>query len=164
MKQVKFVVALAVIGSAAAGATAHHLYENHLSSGYAPIFKAAMTGSYEERALYIHEARVAVRTNKDREVEAKLEKMQWNGGGNMSPACQKLQYIAEDKHQKFKREVAANERGEPGAYAAVMSDNDEIKAGDAVLACIDAAEKAQQSENDKLWPELRATAGLPAHD
>jgi hypothetical protein len=41
-----------------------------------------------------------------------------------------------------------------------MSDNDDIKANNAVLACIDAAEKAQQSENDKLWPELRATAGL----
>jgi hypothetical protein len=90
--------------------------------------------------------------------------MQWNGGGNISPACQKLQYIAEDKHQKFKQEVAAYERGKLGAYAAVMSDNDEIKANDAALACIDAAEKAQQSENDKLWPELRATAGLPAHD
>jgi hypothetical protein len=35
-----------------------------------------MTSSSEERAAYIHEARVAVRTAKDREVEAKLEKVQ----------------------------------------------------------------------------------------
>jgi hypothetical protein len=158
------ITALAAILIVAACATARRVYEQHLSSGYAPIFKAAMTCSYKERAQYIHEARVAVRTDKDREVEAKLKKMQWNGGGNMSPACQKLQYIAVEKQKKFKREVAANECGEPGAYAVVMSDNDDIKANNAILACIDAAEKAQQSENDKLWPELRATARLPAHD
>jgi hypothetical protein len=74
------ITALATLLVVAAGATAHHMYETHLSSGYASIFKAAMTGSYGERAQYIHEARVAVRTDKDRQVEAKLEKMQLDEG------------------------------------------------------------------------------------
>ena len=67
---------MALLLVVAAGATAYHVYETRLSSGYAPILQAAMTSSYEERTAYIHEARVAVRTDKDREVEAKLEKMQ----------------------------------------------------------------------------------------
>jgi hypothetical protein len=39
-----------------------------------------MTSSYEERTAYIQEARVAVRMDRDREVEAKLEKMQGSFG------------------------------------------------------------------------------------
>jgi hypothetical protein len=71
-------ITLAALLLVAAGVSVHHQYEQHLSSGYAPIFKAAMTGSYEERAQYIHEARVAMRTDKDRETEAKLERWQQN--------------------------------------------------------------------------------------
>jgi hypothetical protein len=56
-----------------AGASAHYLYEQHLSSGYAPIFKAAMAGTYDERTQYIHEAREFVRTDKDQETEAEME-------------------------------------------------------------------------------------------
>jgi hypothetical protein len=154
-------IILAALMAAVGGVSVHHLYEQHLSSGYAPIFNAAMTGSYEERAQYIHEARVAVRTDKDREVEAKLEQMQWDGGGNMSPTCLNLQSIAADAQAKFHREEAADDRGEPGADAVVMSDNAPIKANDAVLACIEANEKAEQVEIMRLWAELRHTAGLP---
>jgi hypothetical protein len=57
------IVVTALIG--AAGATAHHIHETPLSSGYVPILKAAL-----------HQARVAVRTDKDRESEAKLENSQ----------------------------------------------------------------------------------------
>jgi hypothetical protein len=78
--------ALAILLAVATGATANHLYEQHLSSGYAPIFKAAMTGSDEERAQYIHEAREFVRTEKDQETEAKMERMQEDLSGETTSA------------------------------------------------------------------------------
>jgi hypothetical protein len=156
------ITVMALLLVVAAGATAHHVYETHLSSGYAPILQAAMTSSYEERTAYIHEARVAVRTDKDREVEAKLEKMQEDLSDDMPPACRSLQDIAEDEQEKFNRAVGANQRGEPGAYAVAMSASP-IKANDAVLACIDADEKAKRAEGGRLWVELCATAEVPAN-
>jgi hypothetical protein len=60
----------------AGAAFIHHQYETHLSAGYAPIFKAAMMGSDDDRPEYIHEAQLAMRTDKDRATEAKLEKLQ----------------------------------------------------------------------------------------
>jgi len=156
------ITAMALLLVVAAGATAHHVYETHLSSGYAPILQAAMTSSYEERTAYIREARVGVRTDKDREVEAKLEKMQEDLSDDMPPACKSLRDIAEDKQEKFNRAVGANQRGEPGAYAVAMSASP-IKANDAVLACVDADEKAKRLEGGLLWIELCATAGVPAN-
>jgi hypothetical protein len=47
--------------------------------------------SLEERAAYIHEARMAVRTARNREVEAELEKVQKDFADEMSPVCQSLQ-------------------------------------------------------------------------
>jgi hypothetical protein len=41
-----------------------------------PLARVAMMDDYDERAQYIHEARPAVRSDKDREVEAKLAEMQ----------------------------------------------------------------------------------------
>jgi hypothetical protein len=162
MTTTKRISAISLLLVVAAGATAHHVYETHLSSGYAPILQAAMTSSYEERTAYIHEARVAVRTDKDREVEAKLEKVQKDFADEMSPACKSLQDIAEDKQEKFNRAVEANQRGEPGAYAVAMSASP-IKVNDAVLACVDADEKAKREEGGRLWVELCATAEVPAN-
>jgi hypothetical protein len=156
------ITALALLLVVAAGATAHHVYEKRLSYGYALILQAAMTSSYEERTAYIHEARAAVRTDKDREVEAKLEKMQGDLSDDMPPACKSLQYIAEDKQQKFDRALEAKKRGESGAHAVAMSAGP-IKANDAVLACIDAEEKAKRAEGGRLWAKLCATAGVPAN-
>ncbi len=156
------ITALALLLAVAAGATAHHVYETHLSSGYAPILQVVMTSSYEERTAYIHEARVAVRTDKDREVEAKLKKMQEDLSDDMPPTCKSLQHIAQDEQEKYNRAVTAHQRGEPGAYAAAMSASP-IKANDAVRACIDADEKAKRAEGGRLWVELCATAGVPAN-
>jgi hypothetical protein len=156
------ITAMALLLVVAAGATAHHVYETRLSSGYTPILQAAMTSSYEERTAYIHEARVAVRTNKDREVEAKLEKMQGDLSDDMPPACKNLQYITEDKQEKFNRAVVANQRGEPAAYAVAMSASP-ITANDAVRACVDADKKAKRAEGGRLWAELCATAGVSAN-
>lgn len=156
------ITAMALLLVVAAGATAQHAYETHLSSGYAPILQVAMTSSYEERTAYIHEAGVAVRTDKDREVEAKLTKMQEDLSDDMPPTCKSLQYIAQDEQEKYNRAVTANQRGEPGAYAVAMSASP-IKANDAVRACIDADEKAKRAEGGRLWIELCATAGVPAN-
>jgi hypothetical protein len=159
------ITSLAVLLVEAASVTAHHIYETHLSSGYAPILRAILQLSHpEERAQYIHDAQVSVRTDEDREVEAKLEKLQDDLEENLSPACQSLQYTADNEQQKFYRAHAAYKRGGPGARAAyevVMSDST-IKAHEAVLACIAADEEAKQVEVGRLWAELRATAGLPA--
>ena len=69
-----------------------------------------MTSSFEERAAYIHEAQMAVRTAKDREVEAELEKVHKDFGDEMSPACKSLQDIADDKQEKFNREILRLQR------------------------------------------------------
>jgi hypothetical protein len=160
------ITSLALLLVEAASVTAHHVYETHLSSAYAQILRATLQSSHlEERAQYIHEAQVAVRTDGDREVEAKLEKLQDDLEENLSPACQSLQYAADNEQEKFYRAHEAYERGGPGAraaYAVVMSDSN-IKAHEAVLACIAADEKAKQVEVGGLWAELRATAGLPAN-
>jgi hypothetical protein len=160
------ITSLAVLLVEAASVTAHYVYETHLSSGYAPILRATLQSSdLEERAQYIHEAQVAIRTDKDREVEAKLEKLQDDVEDRLSHACQSLQHAADNEQQKFNRAHAAFERGGSGAqaaYAMVMSDST-IKAHDAVLACIAADEEAKQVEVGRLWAELRATARLPAN-
>src|SRR5580698_5250607 len=83
------ITALTTILVVAAGPTAHHLHETHLSSGYAPILRAALqTTNQAERAAYIDKAQVAVRTDRDRESEAKLEKRQADfDGETTSAAC-----------------------------------------------------------------------------
>ena len=121
-----------------------------------------MTSSYEERTAYIHEAGAAVRTNRDREVEAKLEKMQEDLLDDTPPACKSLQYSAEHEQEKFNRAVVAKQRGESGSHSLAMSSRP-IKARDAVLACIDAEEKGKRAEGGRLWVELCATAGVPAN-
>jgi hypothetical protein len=156
------ITALATLLVVAAGATAHHFYETRLSSGYGPILQAAMTSSYEERAAYIHEAQEAVRTDKDREVEAKLEKMQEDLSDDMPPACKSLQDTAEDEQKKFNRAAEANQRSESRAHAIAMSASP-IKANDAVRACVDADGKAKRAGGGRLWVELCAIAGVPAN-
>jgi hypothetical protein len=156
------ITALAFLLVVAAGAMAHHVYEKRMSYGYALILQAAMTSSYEERTAYIHEAGVAVRSDKDREVQAKLEKMQEDLLDDMPPACKTLQYTAEHEQQKFKRAVEAKRRGESGSHAVAMS-SIPIKASNAVRACVDADQKARRAEGGRLWAELCAVAGVPAN-
>jgi hypothetical protein len=160
---------LVVLGGV--GATAYHVYETHLSSDYARILRATLqTSSIQERAAYIHYARVAVRTTKDQETEVKLEKLQTDVEENLTPECQTLQYTADDLLAKSKRTQTEYEqsvelygRHSPQTevlYEAVMSDSFE-KASSAVIACIAAASTAQHAEATRLWPELCATAGIP---
>jgi hypothetical protein len=156
------ITALAFLLVVAAGATAHHVYEKRLSYGYALILQTVMTSSYEERTAYIREARVAVRTDKDQEVEAKLEKMQEDLLDDTPPACKSLQYTAEHEQEKFKRAVEAKRRDESGSHPVAMSSRS-IKANDAVLACIDADQKARRAEGGRLWAELCAVARVPAN-
>ena len=156
------ITALALLFVVAAGATAHHVYEKRLSYGYALILQAAMTSSYEERTAYIQEARAAVHTDKDREVEAKLEKMQEDLSDDIPPACKNLQYVAEHEQEKLNRAVEARQRGESGSRAVAMSSR-HIKASEAVLACIDADQKARRAEGGRLWAELCAVAGVSAN-
>jgi hypothetical protein len=156
------ITALVVLLVVAAAATAHHVYEKRLSYGFALILQAAITSSYEERPAYIHQARVAVRTDKDREVEARLEKMQEDLSDDMPPACKSLQYLAEDRQKKFNRSVEAKQRGGSAAHAVALSASS-IKANDAVLACIDANQKAKRAEGSRLWAELCATARVSAN-
>lgn len=154
--------AISLLLVVAVGAAALQVHETHLSSGYAPILRSAMTSSFEERAPYIHEARMAVRTAKDREVEAELEKVQKNFADEMSPACKNPQDIAEDEQEKFNRAVEANQRGESRAHAMAMSASP-IKANNAVRARVDSDKKAKRAEAHRLWVELCTIAGVPAN-
>jgi hypothetical protein len=108
---------------------------------------------------------VAVRTDKDREIEAKLERLQQDTSGRVSPACQQLQYKADDAQHKFDREDAAFNRGRSDGKLIQPLGDESIKAHDAASACIDAQMKAENVEVfQHLWPELRAAAGLATHD
>jgi hypothetical protein len=72
----KLIPILATLLVVAEGATAHHLYKNHLRFGHAPLHKGTLPSSHlEERAVNIHDARVPVRTEKAQESEAKAEPM-----------------------------------------------------------------------------------------
>jgi hypothetical protein len=155
------ITALALLLVVAAGATAYNVYEKRLSHGYALILQTAMTSSYEERTAYIQQARVAVRTDKDREVEAKLEKMQEDLSDDIPTACKSLQNTAEHEQEKFNRALKARRRGESGAHPMAMSSRS--KASGAVLTCIDAAEKAKRAEGGRLWTELCTAAGVTVH-
>jgi hypothetical protein len=72
MKKVVAIVAVFLV--VAAGATAEHLYKNHLRSGHAPLVKAIPPSSHnEEGAVNIHDVRVPVRTAKGQQPEATLQ-------------------------------------------------------------------------------------------
>jgi hypothetical protein len=170
-----------------AGATTHHLYETHLSSGYAPILKATLQlSNIEERAQYMHEARVAVRTLKNRESEAKLEKLQGEGDGSfVTCGCSDRNFAADlweqnrqaaDANIAFDRSNDALERHiaelEGKSYRArgatgtdVEDPNSEsaqgMKVNESYRTCLATKEAVAQKDGDRLKHELRATAGLP---
>jgi hypothetical protein len=183
------VTSLAALVVEAAGVTAHHVYDQHLSSGYAPILKATLQSSHlEERAQYIHDARVAVRTVKDRETQAKLEKMQADlGGDTVSKACSDWKAVAEllernwraaeqnielsRSNDAIERQIAKLEekpyraRGVTEAYRKKAGDQED-KAINALYhyqACVTTNQATANKEGAAMYQELRATAGLPAN-
>jgi hypothetical protein len=139
------ITSLMLLLVAVAGTAAHHLYEQHLSSGYAPILRATLQSSHlEERAAYIHEARVAVRTDKDREVETKLEKVQADLDGSLiKDACGDYQWWNPTPAEKLKSVKALS------LQSSLQS------------ACVSANVPVNFKDADRLYRELRATAGLP---
>jgi hypothetical protein len=170
MKIVK-ITALVLILIVAAGATAHHVYETHLSFGYAPILRAALdlTASEADEASYLRQARLAISTEKDRETNEKLD--------------QAFQYAAENCNEQFSDSMRLSvqsfdssmsyggamqrhefERGsaeEKAAYSKSTEIDDEADAaGKAYKQC-----SVSQAKDNKLaltmFQELRKTADLP---
>jgi hypothetical protein len=172
-----------------AGATAHHLYETHLSSGYAPILKAALqTTDQVERAQYIHQAWVAVRTDMDQESEAKLEKREADfDGETTSDVCRDWESAAHQSEHNWRASMdkveisrsndalekqLATMEGRPyraSDTTALDLKSDDVreggalKASEAYLACTTTNEKATYAEGFRLYRELCATAGIPAN-
>jgi hypothetical protein len=136
-----------------AGASGHYLYEQHLSSGYAPILKAVLqTTNMEERTQYIHEAREFLRTDKDQETEAKLERMQEDLSGETTSAeCGQL--FAVSSIAESAREASHS----PEADAAYKEADHQL------MKCRDQKDASAHAEADQFYPELRATAGLTAN-
>jgi hypothetical protein len=158
-----------------------------LSSGYAPILTATLQSSnIEERAQSIHQARVAVRTVKDRESEAKLEKLQSDADGSfVTNGCSDWKFAADlweqnqqaaDANVPLDRsiDVVARHIAElegkpyrpPGATAAGLKDPDSesaqgTKANESYRTCLATKEAVAQKDSDRLNHDLRATAGLP---
>jgi hypothetical protein len=181
------IAALATLLVVATGATARHLYEQHLSSAYAPLFKAALQSSnLEERAQYIHEARVAVRTVKDRESEAKLEKLQSDADGSFGTSgCSDRKFAADlweqnrqaadaniafdrsnDALEKYTSELEDRPYRARGTTSTDLKDpNSEsaqgMKVNESYQTCLATKETVAQKDGDRLKHELRATAGLP---
>jgi hypothetical protein len=166
----------------------HYLYEQHLSSGYAPIFKAAMAATYDERTLYIHEAREFVRTDKDQETEAEMEQMQGDADGSFATvACRDWKSAAdiwEHNRQASEYNVALSEstddlekriavlEGKPyrarGDTAAALKTSasqsaQAAKVNEQYRTCLSTKETVAQKEAEGLYHGLRATAGLPAN-
>jgi hypothetical protein len=103
IKHIISITALVLLLVAMTGDTAHQLYETHLSSGYARILRAAMDphAPFAETVSYIHDARVAVRTNKDQETEVKLDRLQdLNSGHAMDAACGSIAKLTAEKLPK----------------------------------------------------------------
>ena len=184
----KIIRTLPILLVAAAGATAQHLYERHLSLGYAPILKATLQSTrLEERTIYIHEARIAARTAKDRESEAKLEQMQGDlDGSSVMGACSDWKFAADQRepiwqlahdnigisrsNDDLEKQIADLE-GKPyrasGVTEADLKDAD-AQAGQAkiasraYMACLATKEAFAQKDGDRLNHELCATAGIPS--
>jgi hypothetical protein len=153
------------------GATAHHIYETHLSSGYAPILRAALdpNASEADEASYLRQARVAIRTVKDRETDEKLD--------------QAFQYAAENCNEQFRYsfqlsgqsiESSMNyshamqrhefERGSPEEKAAYAKSTEISDEADAASKAYKQCSASQAKDNKialALFQELRDTAGLP---
>jgi hypothetical protein len=151
------IAALTTLLVVAAGPTAHHLYETHLSSGYAPILRAALqTINQDERAAYIRKARVAVRTDKDRESEAKLEKRQADSDGETtSAACRDWKSAADQAEHNWR----------------AFEDNVDLKGSDvpkgwassAYMSCVTTHENVAHTEGVRLYQDLCTTAGIPVN-
>jgi hypothetical protein len=148
------ITALTILLVTVAGASGHYLYEQHLSSGYAPILKAILqTTSMEERTQYIHQAREFVRTDKDQETEAKLERLQEDLSGETTSAeCGQL--FAISSIAESAREAS---HYSPDADAAYQEADHQL------MKCRDQKDASAHTEADKFYPELRATAGLTAN-
>jgi len=184
----KIILALPILMVAAAGATAQHLYEQNLSIGYAPILKATLqTAHLEDRTIYIHEARIAARTVKDRESEGKLEQMQRDlDGTSVMGACSDWKFAADhrepiwqlahdnigisrsnDDLEKQIADVEAKPYWASGATAADLKDAD-AQAGHArtasraYMSCLATNDAFAQKDSDRLNHELCATAGIPS--
>ena len=184
----KIILALPILMVAAAGATAQHLYEHHLSLGYAPILKATLqTAHLEDRTIYIHEARIAARTMKDRESDAKLEQMQGDlDGSSVTSACSDWKFAADQRepiwqlaHDNIGISRSNDDLEKPiadlegksyrasGTTAVALQDADAeaIQARNTsrtYMACLATKEAFAQKDSDRLNHELCATAGIPS--
>jgi hypothetical protein len=147
VKSFKFVVALAVVGSVATGTAAHHLYETHLSFGFSAILRATLQSTHiDERAQYIDKARFAVRTAKDLETLAKLEKLQGDLDGRaIKAACGDSDWMMVDNDRL--RTVSEELKWQKRA-------SDET-------ACVSAKVPVLFKEADRLYDELCVTIGGP---
>jgi hypothetical protein len=126
---------------AVTGAAAHHVYETHLSSGYARILRAVMDphAPFAEMVSYIHDARVAVRTNKDQQTQVKLDRLQdLNSGHAMDVACGSIGKLTAEKLPKAQL----------------------LEGFVAILKCQQVKRDDLFTEQDTLNKELRATAGI----
>jgi hypothetical protein len=182
------ITALTTLLLVATGPTAHHLYEIHLSSGYASILKATLQSSnIQEQARYIHQARLAVRTMKDRESEARLEKLQGDADGSfVTDGCGNWKFAA-DLWEQNRRPADANlafdssndapesqiaelegktyrPRGATGAdlkdpYSESARGK---KVSESYRTCLATKEAAARKDGDRIKQELRTAAGLPS--
>jgi hypothetical protein len=103
IKHIIKITALILFLVAVTGATAHQVYETHLSSDYQRILRAVMDPHvpFSEMVSYIHDARVAVRTNKDQQTQVKLDRLQdLNSGHAMDVACGSITKLTAKKLPK----------------------------------------------------------------
>jgi hypothetical protein len=184
----KIILTLPILLVAAGAATAQYLYEQRLSLGYAPILMATLqTTQFEERAVYIREARIAVRIVKDRESEAKLEQMQGDPhGSSIMGACSDWKFAADQwepiwqiahenigisrSNDDLEKQIA-DLQGKPyrasGATAADLKDANALAgqariASKAYMACLATKEAFAQKDGDLLNHELYATTRIPS--
>jgi hypothetical protein len=169
-----------------AGATAQRLYEQSLSLGYAPILKATLqTAHLEDRTIYIHEARIAARTMKDRESDAKLEQMQGDlDGSSVTSACSDWKFAADQRepiwqvardnigtsrsNDDLEEQIADLEGKQYRASGTTASDlrDADAQAGQARIAirkyaaCLATKEASAQKDGDRLNHDLCTTAGI----
>jgi hypothetical protein len=152
------------------GVTAHHVYEAHLSSGYAPILEAALdpNASDADEASYLRQARVASRTDKDRETNDKLDRAFLFAAQNCSEQLEHSTQLSERSIELSMQYTSAMQRHEfergsteeKAAYARSLEMDAEADAASKEYKECSASSAKYNNSAFTMFQELRATAGL----
>jgi hypothetical protein len=154
-------VSIAVLAFAAYG-----VYQSHLSSDLKRVLTAALdpTASMADVRVYQRDARLAVRTQKDREVDAKFEKLFALAEENCDEEESSMKSDQEASHESLRAVHTYQDTG-TAAPKSTMQEMDAAvdaarKSFDGYLACEEKINKNREGSSG-LVADLRTALSLP---